>query len=265
MGKIKASKNADRYDLYIKAVQDPDSEVRFVRKTYNKMFNKEPRTLREDFCGTGAVACSFVRISPENRATGVDLDPVPLAWGREKHLAPLGEAAERVNLIEGDVLHPAAEKFDIVCANNFSYFTFKTRETLSEYFRAVHKTLNDEGFLYLDIYGGPEAMIPQLEEWEYDEFTYVWDQDFYDPVTADYRCYIHFKFPDGSKMKKAFKYDWRLWNLVEVKDLLYEVGYREVTVFWEGTDKDGDGNGKFRPVKKGDDAVAWIAYLIARK
>ncbi|NNE08697.1 MAG: class I SAM-dependent methyltransferase, partial [Gemmatimonadetes bacterium] len=227
MGKIKAAKNADRYDLYIKSVQDPDSEVKFVRRTFNKMFHKEPRTLREDFCGTGAVACSFVRTSPENRAVGVDLDPVPLAWGREHHLAPLGEAASRVKLMEGDVLHPPDEKFDIVCANNFSYFAFKTREKLSSYFRAVHKTLNDEGFLYLDIYGGPEAMIPQLEEWEYDDFTYVWDQDFYDPVTGDYRCYIHFKFPDGSKMKKAFKYDWCLWNLVEVKDLLYEVGYRE--------------------------------------
>ena len=168
-------------------------------------------------------------------------------------------------MIHGDVLEERDDKTQIICANNFSYFTFRKRQELARYFKAVRHSLVDEGFLYLDIYGGPEAQIPQLEEWEYDDFTYVWDQDDFDPVTGDYRCFIHFDFPDGTRMKKAFRYDWRLWNLTEVKDLLKETGFSKVVTYWEGTDKDGDGNGVFRPVRRGDDSIAWVAYVVAFK
>lgn len=259
------ARSADKYVLYEQSVQDPDAEVRFVRRVYKKMFRKNPTRLREDFCGTGAIACRWVKCSPDNVAVGIDLDPVPLEWGLRHNVKPLGKAKERVELIRGDVLEPRDDEMHVICANNFSYFIFKKRKKLKRYLEAVHHALADEGFLYLDIYGGPEAMIPQLEEWEYDEYTYVWDQDDYDPVTGDYRCFIHFEFPDGTRMKKAFRYDWRLWNLVEVRDLLKETGFSKVITYWEGTDEDGDGNGVFRPVKRGDDSAAWVAYVVARK
>ncbi len=264
MSRITA-RTADKYDLYEQSVQDPVAEVKFVRRVYKKMFGKSPTRLREDFCGTGAIACQWVKGSPKNRSVGLDLDPVPLKWGRKNNLRRLGEAAERVDLVRGDVLVPRDDKMHIICANNFSYFTFKKRKLLARYFEAVRSALASDGFLYLDIYGGPESQVPQLEEWVHDDFTYVWDQDDFDPVTGDYRCFIHFNFKDGTKMKKAFRYDWRLWNLTEVKDLLKETGFSKVTTYWEGTDKDGDGNGVFRPVKRGDDAAAWVAYLVAKK
>ncbi len=262
MAKLTA-KTADVYTLYENSVQDPETEVRFLKRVYKKKYNKRPTSLREDFCGTGALACEWVKDSKKNSAMGVDLDPAPLKWGTEHHVASLGKSADRVRLVEADVLKPRDEKFDIVSANNFSYFCFKERDVLLSYFKTVLGSLNKTGFFYLDIYGGPEAQVPQLEEWEYDDYSYVWDQDYFDPVSGDYLCYIHFKFPDGSKIKKAFTYDWRLWNLMEVKDLLIEAGFSSTKVFWEGTDKDGDGNGVFRPVKKGDGAIAWLAYLVA--
>ena len=40
------------------------------------------------------------------------------------------------------------------------------------------------------------------------------------PITHATTCHIHFKFPDGSKLKKAFTYEWRLWTAPEIRELL---------------------------------------------
>jgi hypothetical protein len=103
------------------------------------------------------------------------------------------------------------------------------------------------------------------EKTKYDEFTYIWDQARYSPVTGEMLCHIHFKFPDGSKLKKAFSYDWRLWTLPEVREMLTDAGFERVTVYWEGTDEDGEGNGVFTPEEKGEADAGWIAYIVAEK
>ena len=78
-------------------------------------------------------------------------------------------------------------------------------------------------------------------------------------------CFIHFRFPDGSKLKKAFSYSWRLYTAPELRDMLLEAGFRDVTVYWEGEDEDGEGNGVFTPNEKGEADLAWIAYIVAEK
>ena len=84
-------------------------------------------------------------------------------------------------------------------------------------------------------------------------------------ITGDCTCYIHFKFPDGSKLKRAFSYAWRLWTAPELKDMLHDAGFRKVTVYWEGEDEDGEGNGEFTPSETGEADLAWIAYIVAEK
>ena len=54
------------------------------------------------------------------------------------------------------------------------------------------------------------------------------------------QCHIHFKFPDKTKIKNAFTYNWRLWTMVEIRELLSEAGFANVVVYWEGEDEDGD-------------------------
>ena len=99
-----------------------------------------------------------------------------------------------------------------------------------------------------------------------DHFTYVWDQHRYNPVNGDITCLIHFTFPDGSKMKRAFSYRWRLWTLPELQELLTEAGFRRVLVYWEGTDeKTGEGSGEYLPTKVGEADAGWICYLSAEK
>jgi hypothetical protein len=42
-------------------------------------------------------------------------------------------------------------------------------------------------------------------------YQYVYEQCGYDPVTRDQQVRVSFKFDDGSWMKHAFVYDWRIW------------------------------------------------------
>jgi len=96
-------------------------------------------------------------------------------------------------------------------------------------------------------------------------FTYVWDQARYRPVTGELLCHIHFCFPDGSRLRRAFSYDWRLWTLPELQELLAESGFGRVTVYWEGDDSNGKGSGEFTPHAHGDADAGWVAFLVAEK
>ena len=267
--KEKLARTADKYDLYQKAVQDPTQEVELFRRVFKDAYGRHPAVLREDFCGTFAVCCEWVDKHPEGLAIGVDLDPEPLAWGKEHNLSKIdSEAQSRVHLFKDDVRLIAEQKADIIAGMNFSYFIFKTRQELKEYFSSAYQNLNDEGTLILDIFGGHEVLEDEREESEDidDSAEYIWEQANFDPITHDYTFHIHFEFSDGSKMKKAFTYHWRLWSIPEVRELLEEAGFASSTVYWEGTDqKTGEGTGKFKPQQRGDADPAWISYIVAKK
>lgn len=258
-----SSRNADKHWLYQNSVQNPQVEVPFIDRVFAKEFGRKPSLLREDFCGTALLCSWWVKARPGNRAVGVDLDGPTLEWGRVNNLAPLGAKADRVTLIQDDVRAVRAPKADVLMASNFSWWGFKTREALGGYLRNCRASLKPEGILVMDCYGGPEAQVVQEEQRDLPGFTYCWDQDHYNPVTGEVRCLIHFQFPDGSRMKRAFSYDWRLWQVPETCDLLRECGFRRVMVYWEGTDKDGEPSGVFRVSLKGDEAPAWVAYIVA--
>lgn len=258
---------ADRHRLYQKAVQDTGFEFEFVDATFRRLRGRAPQTLREDFCGTAAMCCEWVRQRSGNRAVGVDLDPDVLAWGKEHNLAKLKPAEQRrVNLVEGNVLSAELAPVDVLLAMNFSYQCFKDRATLRGYFERARAGLVDDGIFIMDVFGGYDAIREMTERTEHKKFTYIWDQHRYDPVTGEILCYIHFAFPDGSKMKRAFTYDWRLWSLPELQELLTEAGFQRVTVYWQGTDEEtGDANGVFEPASHGDADPAWICFVTAEK
>ena len=56
-----------------------------------------------------------------------------------------------------------------------------------------------------------------------------------------------------------------MWAIPELRDLLEEVGFKKVHIYWEGTTADGEGDGVFRPVTSGEECQAWVAYLIGEK
>ena len=255
--------NADRHWCYELSVQNTEMEVEFMDRVFLGEYGRLPELMREDFCGTALMCADWVQSRSTNRALGVDLDGPTLEWGRENNLAPLGEAADRVTLIQDDVRKVLEPRADIIAATNFSWWGLKTREQLLEYAKLAHASLRDEGMLLMDCYGGPEAQIPQIEEKDVEGFEYLWDQDDFNPITNETLCKIHFRFPDGSRMDEAFVYDWRIWSLAEVRDVLKDSGFRKVVVYWEGADEDGEPNGIFLPDNKGDLAPAWVAYILA--
>ena len=259
------SKNADINDLYERSVQCPESEVDLVYQAWAELRGRKPHAIREDFCGTSAVAREWVRRDEQNYVWGVDLDPEVLQWAKlrmDDELSP--EQRLRVKLSEGDVLCVEGDKVDSVLAMNFSYFGFKEREGLLEYFKAVRRSLVEDGLFLLDAYGGSDSFLEMEEGRDLDGFTYIWDQHSVNPITGHVLNHIHFEFPDGSKIERAFTYDWRFWTLPEIKDVLLEAGFSAVDVYWEGTDDDdGGGDGVWRIDSKGEACAGWVAYLAA--
>lgn len=261
------AQEADRYRLYLDSVQSPDHEVWFFQRVYKTEYDRLPVVLREDFCGTAAICYEWVK-KPGRRAIGVDIDPEPLQWGRE-HLASTmrAEQIERVTLLQRDVRDVTGEKADVLAAQNFSFWIFKTREEVRRYFEAARRNLADEGVMVVDMMGGSESMQEDRRDvTPKGKFKYVWEQARFCPITHDCTFYIHFHFKDGSKLKRAFTYHWRFWTIPEVKELLLEAGFSRVDVYWEDTDPEtGEGNDVYRRRKHAEADAAWISYLVAVK
>lgn len=269
--KTKLADLADRHELYELSVQCPEAEIDFVDGTFLKLRRRRAELLHEDFCATANVCAEWVKRRRTNRAIGIDLDPEVLAWSRDKRLSKLSKKQrERVTLIQADVLTAEAEPADIISAMNFSYWLFKERATLKRYFQHAWDRLKDDGILFMDAYGGHESYRLLKEkrvienESSLGKFTYTWEQGSFNPINHDLSCYIHFRFSDGSKLDRAFEYHWRLWSLPEIQDLLAECGFK-TTVYWQGWDEDGEGDGNFQPATVADADPGWICYLVAEK
>ena len=56
-----------------------------------------------------------------------------------------------------------------------------------------------------------------------------------------------------------------MWSIPEIRELLEEAGFKSSVVYWEGTDKDGDGDGEFYQVTEGEECESWIAYIVGVK
>jgi len=260
------AEQADPHALYQDSVQCVEAEIDFIDETFKQLRKRRARTLREDFCGTGNTSCEWVRRRKSNFAVAVDLDKEVLAWGRKHNRKPLGKAASRLTLLHADVMEVEWDPVDVLLAMNFSYWLFRDRKQLRLYFSRVRDALVDDGIFFLDMYGGYDSGREMKEKTKRDGFTYIWHQAHFNPVNANMRCHIHFKFADGSKLNKAFSYIWRLWTLPEITELLEEAGFRKVTVYWQGWDEElEEASGDFAPVTKGDADPSWICYITAEK
>jgi hypothetical protein len=267
LGRNRLASEADRHHLYQESVQDTETEIDFVQETWESLRQRPAELLREDFCGTAITASEWVRRDAGHYAIGVDLDEEVLEWGELNNLSNLDDdQRSRIQLLHENVLHTDPGLADIVLAMNFSYYLFLTREELLEYFRCVHAGLMDDGILFLDAYGGYDAPREIEEKRECEGFTYIWEQASFNPIDASMTCHIHFEFPDRSRLDKAFSYHWRLWTLPEIRDLLIDAGFSDVTIYWEGTDEENnEGNGIYEPADTGDADPGWVCYVVAQR
>ena len=268
--RAKKTRIADRVDphqLYQESVQGVEFELDFVENTFHALRGRRPTRIREDFCGTALSATEWVTRSPKNQAVGVDVDPEVLTWAYEHNVAPLSASQKkRIELLPEDVLGVDAGVFDVVQAFNFSYWFFQERAAMKRYFESILGALEDDGVAFLDAFGGYEAHRCQKEKTELDGFTYVWEQAAYNPLSAEMICYIHFRFPDGSKLKRAFTYNWRLWGAKELRELLLEAGFSRTRMYVQAFDDETDEPiDRFDETEEIPDYASWIGYLVAEK
>jgi SAM-dependent methyltransferase len=257
---------ADRHDLYQRSVQDTEAEIDFIEETWAALRERPAEVLREDFCGTANTACEWVRRDERHYAVGIDLDREVLDWGEKNNIQSLNpDEQQRLELIHGNVLDTVMDPADVILAMNFSYFLFRHRGSLKEYFRNAYDGLCSDGIFFLDAYGGYDAPRELQEPRKCDGFTYIWDQAWFNPIDSNMTCHIHFEFPDGSKLNEAFSYHWRLWTLPEIKEILIEVGFSQVDIYWEGTDEETDeGDGIYEPAEEGEADAGWVCYIVAQ-
>ncbi len=266
----------DKHMLYEAAVQEVDDDIRFMRRIYLKHRKRDLAFLREDFCGTAALATRFVSMNRKHRALGVDIDPEPIDWGLRHHVHRAGKAGLRLNLVCSDVLDCHRPAADAVCAFNFSYFLFRTRDSLRAYFASARKSLKPDGLLFLDAFGGLAAMtttkdvrsIPDGRDAEgrkLSPYIYEWEHAHFDVLTHHLDCHIHFELNDGSRMDKAFTYNWRLWSLPEIREILLEAGFSRVEIYTHGFDDMGESDSRWRLRKHYENEDGWLAYIVGIK
>ena len=253
-----------KFKLYEEAVQSSAWQMRYLPLFHKRFTGKNPTAMREDFCGTGRIACDWVKKSPAHRALGLDLDAVTLDYADRVNRAALTEAQrEQVTFVRQDVLVPTREKFDVIGAHNFSFFIFHDRATVLRYAKAAYRSLKTKGTFFLEMAGGQGFITPETNETKVDvpgigKVKYVWEQHPYDPVTklSDYS--IHFQLPNRRWLPDAFTYHWRLWEIREVREILMEAGFRETRVLWPTT----EAMTEYVEVEHGDDAEVWLAYVV---
>jgi SAM-dependent methyltransferase len=256
----------DKYSYYMRAVQAPDTDALFFRDTYKEIRGRDAQSLREDFCGTFAICCEWAKLNPKFESYGIDLDPEPIAYGTKHYLSKLTAAQQkRVHIKEANVLHAGLPKADIICAMNFSHYIFKDRKTLTAYFKNCHASLKSGGIFMADCFGGSRCQEANEDETVHKEFSYYWDQTGFDPISGEALFHIHFKPKGQRKILNVFTYDWRMWTIPELREIMMDAGFKKTTVYWEGTTKSGEGDGEFKPALKGEECEAWIAYIAGEK
>lgn len=260
-----SSRSFDKYTAYATSVQSPKEDARFLRLIYRNIRKEEPQVLREDFCGTFALCCEWVKLGDEKRAIGLDIDPEPLSYGMKNYLPKLPLAAQgRVKPLERDVLKKHSSKADVICAMNFSYFAFHERKTLLRYFKSCRQALRRDGLFVVDAFGGPQHGEPSVDTKRYPGLTYYFEQENFDPINNRTRFSLHFKPKGGRTKKRAFTYDWRMWSIPEIRDVMLDAGFKEVDVYWEGTARNGRGSGRFTRKERGESCQVWVAYVVGR-
>lgn len=256
----------DRYAYYHRAVQSTEVDCAFVAKTYRQLKGKTAVRMREDFCAAFALCCEWVRRNPKNIAYGIDLDGEPIQYGRTHYLPKLSEARQKnVHIVQDSVLTAKVPPVDVIIALNFSFYIFKSRLLLKKYFQRACQGLKQDGIFIVDCFGGSDCHSPNQESTDFPGFTYYWDQDSFDPVTNEGLFHIHFKRKGEKRRERVFTYDWRLWTIPEIREAMMEAGFRHTHVYWEGTTRKGDGDGKFKRVEKGEDCEGWVAYVVGEK
>lgn len=265
----------NKLDLYRLSVQDPEAEALLLARIYRRHRKRDAITLKEDYAGTSAISAAWVASHPDRQAIAVDHDARVLRWGWRWAQRTLAKPRlDDLHLMCSDVLRVRKPTVDVVAALNFSSLYNRDEQSMLTYMRAARASLSPGGVFMLDVFGGPGSMRvgrfprritpPRREGLK--PFTYIWDQHHYEPATSMIDCRIHYRLHGGIKLENVFRYNWRLWTVAELTDLMLKAGYASAHVWCEGWDgKREESDGEYRPLTKLGPREDFIAYIVGLK
>ncbi len=257
--------------LYEHSVQSPRWQVEYLPQVHRLLTGRNALRFREDFCGSGKIACEWVKKSSRHFAQGLDLDDEVLAYANEVNRAALDPKAQtRMEFLKKNVLTARNGDFDWIGAFNFSFYIFHERAQLLKYARSAYRALASSGTFYLEMAGGFGFTEPFQDEKKVKvpgvgAVQQIWEQHGFDPISAVGDYSIHFQLPDGQWLNDAFTYHWRIWALREVREILVEAGFDETVVLWEKPNRKGEGSGEFEIREDAEQMASWVAYIVGVK
>ena len=182
---------------------------------------------------------------------------------------------ERLHLLNRNVLDVGRPLVDVVAAMNFSYSVFKQRSELLRYFRKVRRSLRPGGIFFVDSWGGFDVMSEDIESRK------VPAEEAFDgtrirpiqvhlgagplqPGRSPHRLPHSLQAQGRDEAQaRAFSYDWRLWTLPELQELMLEAGFKATEVHIEGWDDEADdADGVFRKKRYFENQSGWVAYVV---
>jgi SAM-dependent methyltransferase len=276
---------ADLLELYRWAVQDPETHAAVLTQMYLRLRDGcRPSVLREDFSGTSAESVAWVAAEAGRTAVAIDQDRATMAWARQRAARLLGDEADRVRFVEADVLTvepPRVSAADVISVLNFSILYFHQREQLAQYLQHAQRCLAPGGILVTNVFGGPGALRTRIDRRRVEPvsksanepapppFEYRWEQRGYNAVSGRIDCRIHFTVDSAqdhtacADIEDAFRYDWRLWTIPELVELMHEANFADVQVWRHTYDPSKGADGvMFGPVDRIENEDTWLAYVI---
>ncbi|KAL2918206.1 hypothetical protein HK105_202133 [Polyrhizophydium stewartii] len=196
------------------------------------------RTFLEDFCGTAVLADAWAGMHATHEAFGIDIDPAVIAHARAQTLQHAHSA--RVHVSVGNVLEPTAAygvpPVDLIAALNYGVFYHHRRADLVKYLRRCADALNHGGVLIVDCFGGARvsSVEGRLFKRRFSDFTYFFEQKPMDALSSIVHVHLHFRFDDGSWLKNAFTYEFRVYTIREIREAMLEAGFAR-TFVWIGS------------------------------
>nr|KAJ3419242.1 hypothetical protein HK105_007214 [Polyrhizophydium stewartii] len=199
------------------------------------------RTFLEDFCGTAVLADAWAGMHATHEAFGIDIDPAVIAHARAQTLQHAHSA--RVHVSVGNVLEPTAAygvpPVDLIAALNYGVFYHHRRADLVKYLRRCADALNHGGVLIVDCFGGARvsSVEGRLFKRRFSDFTYFFEQKPMDALSSIVHVHLHFRFDDGSWLKNAFTYEFRVYTIREIREAMLEAGFARTFVWIDVADR----------------------------
>jgi len=114
------------------------------------------------------VSLAWVKSAPDRRARCIDLDPEVITWAEEHNIAKEPQPVRRrLDVVCGNVLNipppnSDADKFDVICANNYSHQCLKDRQSMLCYLTKCRGSLAEGGIFVMDLCGVRTTPPPTL-------------------------------------------------------------------------------------------------------